>query len=114
LIDQEISLSVLFHTNLHTTFMGVKNESEHEPEYVSNSNKGDIVYSGFIGQEVEAAAREVGYDFSGVVPPQNEQDHYSLRYAEFVVPLVKAVQEQQKMIEQMQNRIAELEKRLGE
>jgi len=37
-----------------------------------------------------------------------------LRYAEFVVPLVKAVQEQQKMIEQMQNRIAELEKRLGE
>jgi len=37
-----------------------------------------------------------------------------LRYAEFVVPLVKAVQEQQEMIEQLQNRVAELEKRLGE
>jgi len=35
-----------------------------------------------------------------------------LRYAEFVMPLVKAMQEQQKMIEQMQNRIAELEKKL--
>jgi len=83
-------------------------------EYISNSNQGDIVYSGFIGQEVEAAAREVGYDFSGVVPPQNEKDHYSLRYAEFVVPLVKAVQEQQKMIEQLENEITALKKRLGE
>jgi uncharacterized protein YlxW (UPF0749 family) len=46
--------------------------------------------------------------------PQNEKDHYSLRYAEFVVPLVKAVQEQQKMIEQLQNKVAELERRLGE
>jgi hypothetical protein len=80
-------------------------------EYVSTSNKGDIVYSGFIGQDVEAAAREVGYDFSGVVPPQNDKDHYSLKYAEFVVPLVKAVQEQQEMIEKLQERVRELENR---
>jgi hypothetical protein len=63
---------------------------------------------------VETAAREAGYDFSAVMPPQNEKNNYSLCYAEFVVPLVKAIQEQQKMIEQMQNKIAELEKRLGE
>ena len=29
----------------------------------------------------------------GVDAPQNEHDLYGLRYAEFVVPLVKAVQE---------------------
>jgi len=57
------------------------------------------VTTGFIAQEVEAAARSVGFDFSGVDPPKNENDYYGLRYAEFVVPLVKAVQEQQKMIE---------------
>jgi len=50
-------------------------------------------YTGFIAQEVEAVAQKVGYNFSGVDKPKNEGDTYSLRYAEFVVPLVKSVQE---------------------
>lgn len=48
---------------------------------------------GFIAQEVEAAAKELNFDFHGVEVPQNEQSHYGLRYAEFVPSLVKAVQE---------------------
>jgi trimeric autotransporter adhesin len=60
--------------------------------------KEQIIYSGFIAQEVEKAARETGYDFSGVDKPKNEKDAYGLRYAEFVVPLVKAIQEQQQTI----------------
>jgi hypothetical protein len=55
--------------------------------------KSKIRYTGFIAQEVEAAAQALGYDFSGVDGPKNEKDFYGLRYAEFVVPLVKAVQE---------------------
>jgi hypothetical protein len=51
------------------------------------------IESGFIAQDVEAAAKKIGYNFSGVDKPKNEHDLYSLRYAEFVVPLVKAVQE---------------------
>ncbi len=51
------------------------------------------VYSGFIAQEVEQMAESLGYDFSGVDRPQNDNDLYGLRYATFVVPLVKAVQE---------------------
>ena len=51
------------------------------------------VTTGFIAQEVEAAAQSVGFNFSGVDGPKNEHDYYGLRYAEFVVPLVKAVQE---------------------
>ncbi len=50
-------------------------------------------YTGFIAQEVEVAADKTGYDFSGVQKPSNEKDTYAVRYAEFVVPLVKAVQE---------------------
>ena len=57
------------------------------------AEKEKILYSGFIAQEVQAAAEEVNYNFSGVDAPKNENDLYGLRYAEFVVPLVKSVQE---------------------
>src|SRR6185436_12839060 len=52
-----------------------------------------IRYSGFIAQEVEKAAKETGYNFNGVHVPKNDDDNYSLAYSEFVVPLVKSVQE---------------------
>lgn len=55
--------------------------------------KEKVCQTGFIAQEVERIAREIGFDFSGVDAPKNEKDMYGLRYAEFVVPLVKAVQE---------------------
>ena len=52
------------------------------------------VYSGFIAQDVHEAAKSLGYDFSGVKVPENkDEEMYGLRYAEFVVPLVKAAQE---------------------
>jgi hypothetical protein len=77
------------------------------------SEKGKIIYSGFVAQDVEKAARESGYDFSGVDKPKNEKDLYGLRYAEFVVPLVKAVQEQQALIDRQQRQIEELMARLA-
>ncbi|MBA3647750.1 MAG: tail fiber domain-containing protein [Chitinophagales bacterium] len=62
-------------------------------EIVSRKEKEQIVYTGFIAQDVEKAAKELNYDFSGVDAAKNDKDLYGLRYAEFVVPLVKAVQE---------------------
>lgn len=76
------------------------------------ADKERITYSGFSAQQVEQAAMSVGYDFSGVHAPQNEHDHYALAYAEFVVPLVKAVQEQQAMIEEQRALIKQLQQRL--
>ena len=58
-----------------------------------NLDATQLVRSGFIAQEVEAAANACGYSFSGIDKPKNEKDYYGLRYAEFTVPLVKAVQE---------------------
>ena len=58
-----------------------------------------IIHTGFIAQEVEIAAQETGFEFDGVHHPANEKDPYTLAYAEFVVPLVKAIQEQQQMLE---------------
>ena len=71
------------------------------------------VQIGFIAQEVEKAADEVGFDFDGVHHPANEHDPYSLAYAEFVVPLVKATQEQQKLIETLQKENKELKEQLN-
>lgn len=71
-----------------------------------------VLQSGFIAQEVENAARQSGYDFSGVDKPKNETDLYALRYAEFVVPLVKAVQEQQKEINDLKLLLMETRKAL--
>ena len=66
-----------------------------------------------VEQEVERAAQESGFIFSGVDAPDNTGDLYGLRYAEFVVPLVKAVQEQQAIIDQLKARIEELEKEVS-
>jgi len=55
--------------------------------------KSKIRYSGFVAQDVEDAAKKLGYDFSGVSKPKDNTDFYGLRYADFVVPVVKALQE---------------------
>lgn len=60
-----------------------------------------IKFSGFIAQEVEQTAQKINYDFSSIHKPQHSKELYSISYAEFVVPLVKAVQEQQQQIEEL-------------
>ncbi len=77
---------------------------------------------GFIAQEVEATVKDLGYTaFDAVRVPENPTDNYSLAYAEFVVPLVKAVQElaaKNTVLEErnqaMEERLAALEQRSGE
>ena len=77
------------------------------------AQKAQILQTGFIAQEVEAAAQEIGFEFSGVDAPKNAKDHYGLRYAEFVPPLVKALQEQQKVIEAQQAEINTLKEQIN-
>jgi len=76
--------------------------------------KESIRYSGFSAQQVEEAAAAVQYDFSGLHKPETDRDHYSLEYAEFVVPLVKAVQEQQQLIEQLKESNEQLKKEIAQ
>jgi len=70
--------------------------------------------SGFIAQEVEAAVRKSGVAFSGIDAPSNEKTPYGLRYGQFVVPLVKAVQEQNALLRAQEDRIKALETQLAE
>jgi len=89
-------------------FTGVKHRKETEKAPFRMEAK-QILHSGFIAQEVEQAAQQTGYNFDGVHHPANAHDPYSLSYAQFVVPLVKSVQEQQKIIEQQNDKIKQLE-----
>ena len=73
----------------------------------------NIRYSGFIAQDVEASAKSIGYEFSGVDVPQNEKDLYGLRYAEFVVPLVKAAKELALRVEALEKEVAALRKEMN-
>ena len=75
-------------------------------------NKFSEIQTGFIAQEVEVAAKLSGFNFHGVDVPKNENSNYGLRYAEFVVPLVKAVQEQQELIENQQQEILDMKLRI--
>jgi trimeric autotransporter adhesin len=73
------------------------NEKNHEIEKVQ--------FTGFLAQDVERAANNIGYDFSGI---DKSGTIMGLRYGDFVVPLVKAVQELSKQNEDLQKQINEL------
>jgi len=85
--------------------------ADKKPETLNPEKKNEI-YTGFVAQEVEQAAKGLGFNFSGVDKPGDAANQtYALRYSDFVVPLVKAVQEQQKMIEELKKEIEELKKK---
>ena len=84
------------------------------------------LHTGFLAQDVEKIANEMGYHFDGIRVPQNERGHYSLAYSQFIMPLVKAVQElqeiikdqseknskQQQIIEQLQKEVEQLKEKI--
>lgn len=95
-----------FNTKAQNEIQGIKEETA---DYPGKNDIENITQTGFIAQEVEAAAAQSGFDFSGVSKPANEKDIYGLRYADFVVPIVKAVQEQQETIENLQQQYLKLQ-----
>jgi trimeric autotransporter adhesin len=68
------------------------------------------LHTGFLAQDVEKIAKQLGYNFDGVHAPANDKDHYSLAYSQFIMPLVKAVQEQQLQIDELKKENDELKK----
>jgi hypothetical protein len=103
---------ITYHVNKDKidNIMGINDRSDYASKYEIEK----IKQSGFLAQEVESAAKESDYDFSGITAPANETTPYSLSYAQFVVPLVKAVQEQQEMIEELKEQNRKLAQRLEE
>ncbi len=92
-------------------FISGKDSSDKRFASLDYTSAENMRQSGFIAQEVEQAAKASGYDFNGIIIPKNERETYSLTYSQFVVPLVKAVQEQQQIILQLQKEIEELKRK---
>lgn len=80
----------------------------------SKNDKESVVYTGFVAQDVEKAAKSLNYDFSGVDAAKNSKDLYGLRYSDFVAPLVKAVQELSKMNDDKTNQINQQQKQIDD
>jgi hypothetical protein len=72
------------------------------------------IHTGLIAQEVEETAKTIGYNFDGVNAPENPTDNYSIAYGQFVIPLVKAVQELSKMNDDKDAKIKDLQKQIDE
>lgn len=89
------------------TKTGILNNSNIIPASYNGEKQ---LHTGFLAQDVEKIAEDLGYNFDGVHKPGNKNGHYSLSYGQFVVPLVKAVQEQQVQIEQLKKENEELRK----
>jgi hypothetical protein len=89
-------------------FTGLEEAMQNDVLRAAQEEKERKRYTGFLAQEVDKAANQAGFDFSGVVKPANDRSHYDLAYAEFVVPLVKAAQEQQQQLDQLRERMGRL------
>lgn len=103
--------------------------------YKFNNGTSGRTHSGMIAQDVEELLNELGISTedcaafikspleklnlkTGQYDPVTDETgqpkyRYGLRYEEFIAPLIKTVQEQQKMIDRLEERIAKLEERLG-
>jgi len=75
------------------------------------SKKRKRYHHGFIAQDVKQTIDELGVDFGGYQDHKLEggKDVLSLGYQELIAPMVKAIQEQQEMINELKDRIYRLE-----
>lgn len=74
------------------------------------SKAGKRPHYGLIAQEVKQSMNELGVDFAGYLDSKVDggEDVLSLGYTEFIAPMIKAIQQQQQMIEQLQKEIEKL------
>ena len=105
-----------FDTRKYEEFLTQNMPENMRREYLNKDFKPStaIRQSGFIAQEVAEAAKETGYDFNGVHTPDDKNDNYSIAYSQFVVPLVKGMQEQQQMIEEQNQLLKQQQQQINE
>ncbi len=70
-----------------------------------------INFTGLLAQQVDKAAQQINYDFSGV---DKSKTVWGLRYAAFTVPLIKAVQELSKENDSLRSEIEDLKSEMNE
>jgi trimeric autotransporter adhesin len=98
-------------TNINKSTLGLNFILQLNPvtyNYKAEGQK-EILYTGLIAQEVDAAAKKTGIAFSGI---DKTGEHWGIRYAELTVPIIKAVQEQNENITAVQEENKQLKLRI--
>nr|MBP6680062.1 tail fiber domain-containing protein [Saprospiraceae bacterium] len=72
---------------------------------IDHSETEQIRFIGFLAQDVEKAAQESGFNFPGIDIPRNSHEVYALRYTDFIMPMVKAMQEMHTTTIQLQSEV---------
>ena len=93
-LEYSDQLGLNFVKGLKTAIFNYKNDSTKK------------LYNGLIAQDVQAVLKKLELSFSGLIKNDNQGKTLNLSYADFVIPLINAVQEQQKQIEELKNEIA--------
>jgi len=71
-------------------------------------------FIGLLAQDVEIAAKESGWNnFPGIDVPKNKNEVYSLRYTDFIMPVIKSIQEQQEQINVQQQTILKQQEQIN-
>ena len=80
------------------------------------SKAGKRPHYGLIAQEVKEAMNELNVDFAGYLDSKVDggEDVLSLGYTEFIAPMIKAIQEQQNMIKELQKQVDVLKQKINE
>lgn len=92
--------------NIHYTgSLGLNFISKLKPatyNYIHDSNKRQR--NGLIAQDVEQILKDLNLPFSGLVIDSDPDKTMNLSYADFVIPIITAVQEQQQMIDELKSK----------
>ncbi len=78
--------------------------------YTRNNDINQKTEYGFIAQELEASLNQAGVTQNGIIS-KDDAGMYGVRYNDLLAPMVKAIQEQQKMIEELKAKVELLEAR---
>ncbi len=106
---------VTYNLNIHReNDIIYKNKKQGDADFAGKYDIEKLTQTGFIAQEVEKAAIESGYDFTGVEKPNTPDGLYSVRYTDFIMPIVKSVQELSATNEQLKKQNEELQTQIDE
>jgi hypothetical protein len=82
----------------------------HPVSYYRNNDKSKKKEYGFIAQEIDTVLNNAGVSNNGIIS-KNNAGIYSVRYNDLIAPMVKAIQQQQEMINTLQQEIKSLNKK---
>ena len=98
-------------SNIENSNLGLDFITKLRPvSYYRNNDDSKKLEYGFIAQELDATLNHAGVTNNGIIS-KDDAGMYSVRYNDLLAPMVKAIQEQQLMIKELQKEIETLKKK---